>query len=106
MIDAQKRMRVQANQHRRTIDFNVSDYVYLDLSSYNVNCRTRKLTQQNSSSHEILKKINNFYQLRLSDSMIIHFVVFFDKLRKIDNDSLLEQIANESESIEVDEQNE
>src|SRR5690606_12454929 len=106
MIDAQKKMRVQANRHRRAIDFNVSDYVYLDLSSYNVNCRTRKLTQQNSSSHEILKKIDNFYRLRLSDSMIIHSVVSLDKLRKIDNDPLPEQTANESESIEVDEQNE
>src|SRR5690606_12383730 len=106
MADAQERMRVQANRHRRAIDFNVGDYVYLDLSSYNVDCRTRKLAQQNSGPHEILEKVGNSYRLRLPDSMTIHPVVSPDKLRKADNDPLPGQTADEPEPIEVDGQNE
>lgn len=84
---AQERMQVQANKHRREMEFQVGDYVYLKLQPYrqtSVAFRSSlKLSPCFYGPFEILEKINSVaFRLRLPENAKIHSMFHVSLLRK------------------------
>ncbi|KAJ8754420.1 hypothetical protein K2173_002871 [Erythroxylum novogranatense] len=84
---AQERMKVQADKHRREVEFQVGDYVYLKLQPYRqtsvVFHGSLKLSPCFYGPFEILEKISFVaYRLRLPENAKIHNVFHVSVLRK------------------------
>jgi hypothetical protein len=85
---AQERMKKSVNQHRRSIDWQVDDQVYLSTKNLKNYRPSRKLASQWIGPYKVLEKIGNAYRLELPKGSKIHDVFSPDVLIKAPNTPL------------------
>jgi hypothetical protein len=82
MEAAQRRQKRQADKHRRAVDFDVDDYVFVTTSDWKLDRPSRKLADQLAGPYRIMKREGNAFRLDLPDSIKVHPVFAPEKLRK------------------------
>jgi len=82
MAKAQERQRLQANKHRRPVDFAVKDKVWVSTKNWTSERPSRKLSYQYEGPYEILEQVGHSYRLRLPEGNNQHDVFAPDLLRK------------------------
>jgi hypothetical protein len=82
MARSQQRYALQANKHRRPVDFGVGDKVWVTTKHWKNERPSRKLANQMEGPYEILEKVGHSFKLKLPESMKIHPVFHAEKLRK------------------------
>ncbi|HEV7235588.1 MAG TPA: DDE-type integrase/transposase/recombinase, partial [Ktedonobacteraceae bacterium] len=102
MTRAQARQREQADRHRREVDFNVGDYVWLSLKAYRTARPSRKLDDQMAGPYRVLEKVGHAYRLELPPTMRIHPVFSPDKLRRAANDPVPGQVIDPPDPIIIE----
>jgi hypothetical protein len=106
MKKAQEQQKRQADKHRREIDFEVGDNVWLLLKDYHTGRPNKKLDNQMAGKFRIIERVGNSYRLELPPSMKIHPVFSPDKLRKAADNPLPGQLEDPGEPVEIDGQQE
>src|SRR6266536_433075 len=101
MARSQARMIKSANAHRREVDFDVEDYVWLNPKYWNTARPSLKLDNNNSGPFKIVVKVGNSFWLKLLASMKINPVMSPDKLRKSAGDPLPGQINKPVDLVEI-----
>lgn len=101
MARSQARMTRSANAHRREIDFDVGDYVWLNIKYWRTARPSLKLDNSNSGPFKIIAKEGNSFKLQLPASMQIHPVMSPDKLKKSANDPLPGQVNKPEDPVEI-----
>ena len=86
LLRAQSKMKVVADAHRRDVQFEEGDMVYLKIQPYRQrsleNCRNEKLAPKYYGPYEVLKKIGAVaYKLKLPSYATIHPVFHVSQLR-------------------------
>ena len=104
MAQTQERQRIYADQHRRPVDFDVGDKVWLSLKDYPTARPNKKLDSSMAGPFPIIEKVGHAYRLELPSSMSIHPVISADKLRRAAQDPLPGQHVEPPEPIIVDDQ--
>jgi hypothetical protein len=87
LLKAQDSMRAQANKHRREVEYNEGDMVYLKIQPYKLRKLAKRLNQKLSPRYygpfEILQKIGNVaYKLKLPADTKVHPVFHASLLKK------------------------
>ena len=82
MAQAQEKQQVQANKHRRPVDFKVHDKVWVSTKNWTSERPSRKLGYQNEGPYEIIEQVGHSYRLKLPDGNNQHNVFALDLLRK------------------------
>jgi hypothetical protein len=82
IAEAQQRQQVQANKHRRPVDFGVGDKVWVSTKNWTSERPSRKLGYQNEGPYEIIEQVGHSYRLKLPDSNKLHDVFALELLRK------------------------
>ena len=90
-----------ANAHRREVDFDVEDYVWLNTKYWNTARPSLKLDNNNSGPFRITAKVGNSFRLKLPASMKINPVMSPDKLRKSAGDPLPGQVNKPKDPVEI-----
>ena len=76
-------MAIQANKHRREVDFVVSDKVYITTRNWSTDRPSRKIDFKIAGPFPIIKQVRYSFRLELLASMSrLHNVFSSDKLRK------------------------
>ena len=81
MAKAQEKQQVQANKHRRPVDFQVGDKVWVSTKNWTSERPSRKLGYQNEGPYKITEQVGHSYRLKLPNSNQ-HDVFAPDLLRK------------------------
>jgi transposase InsO family protein len=98
---AQKRMSAKTNSHRRRIDFEIGDEVWLDMRHFPTNRPSRKLDFPTNGKFKIVEKVGNSFRVALPATMKVWDVFPPEKLRKASSDPLPGQIQEESHPINI-----
>lgn len=101
MARSQARMIKSANSHRREVDFDVGDCVWLNTKHWNTARPSLKLDNNNSGPFKIIARKGNSFKLQLPASMKIHPVMSPYKLRKDPNDPLPGQVSEPADPVEI-----
>ncbi|CAG8979251.1 hypothetical protein HYALB_00012892 [Hymenoscyphus albidus] len=99
----QKKQAVQANKHRRAVDWDVGDKVWVSTKHWRSDRPSRKLGSQQEGPYEVLEKVGKSYRLALPGSNHVHPVIHADKLRKDPNNPLPGQHNNQPVVVEYHE---
>ena len=70
----QKRMTIQINKHRRTIEYIENDYVFFDKRNIKIVKSSNKFDDKKFDFYKILQRLNNVYRFKLFQIMRIHDV--------------------------------
>ena len=89
------------NTHRRKVNFNVRDHVWLNIKYQNTTRPSIKLDNKNLGPFKIVTKEGHSFRLRLPTSMKINLVMSPDKLRKLAKDLLPSQINKPKDLVEI-----
>jgi len=101
ILQAQDKMRASHNRSRRPDNFQVGQYVWLDMRQFPTARPSRKLDLPTNGPFKILEKVYNSYKLELPDSMKAHNVFSADKLRLAASDPLEGQTQQELPPINI-----
>jgi hypothetical protein len=102
MESAQKRMQAVVNKHRRPIDWDVGDMVYLDTRNLAEHRPSRKLASKWEGPFRVLDKIGHSYKLELPKGSRIHDVFAPNLLCKSPQDPLPGQEAPKPPGTPID----
>lgn len=88
LLKAQERMRVQANRHRRQVELEVGDMVYLKMQPYKMKSLAKRINQKLSpryyGPYEVEEKIGAVvYRLKLPEDSKVHPVFHVSLLKKV-----------------------
>ena len=101
MEKAQDRMRSAVNRHRRPIDWDIGDMVFLDTKNLAIDRPSRKLAARWEGPFKVLKKVGHSYQLQLPTGSRIHDVFAPDLLCKDPQDPLPGQEAPKPPGVPI-----
>lgn len=101
MARSQARMIKSANSHRREVDFDVGDRVWLNTKYWNTTRPSLKLDNKNAGPFKIITRKGNSFKLQLPASMKINPVMSPDKLRRDPNDPLPGQVSEPAGPVEI-----
>ena len=88
LLQAQQRQAHFANQHRKEVELEVGDKVFLSTRDLALRFRAPKLDPKFIGPYEVVKRVGRVsYELALPDTMRIHNVFHISKLRKHRNGS-------------------
>ena len=93
MEKAQNRMRSAVNRHRRPVDWDIGDMVFLDTKNLAIDRPSRKLAAKWEGPFKVLEKVGHSYRLQLPVGSRIHDVFAPDLLCKDPQDPLPGQEA-------------
>jgi hypothetical protein len=103
---AQEHQKRQADRHRREIDFDVGDYVWVTTKEWKTGRPNKKLDSQMEGPYKILERVGNAYRLDLPASIKVHPVIAANRLRKAASDPVPGQHPDPPPPIEVNGENE
>jgi transposase InsO family protein len=103
---AQERYSQQANKHRRTVDFDVGDKVWVSTKGWRTERPSKKLDYQQAGPYEIVKKEGHSFRLALPANIKVHPVFHASKLRKDPDDPLPGQRQEEPLPVIVEDEHE
>ena len=106
MKQEQDKKRRDIDPHRREINFQVGDKVFVRTDNWTTERPSHKLDNQMAGSYAILEKIGNSYKLDLPKSMNIHPVFSPDRLRLDPQDPLPGQVNEPAPPIRINDQDE
>lgn len=98
---AQDAQMVQANKHRRPVDFTVGDKVYVTRKHWTTTRPSVKLDDQNAGPFEIIKRVGNSFKLDLPHTVRLVNQFSPDRLRKAANNPLPGQPQESRPQIEI-----
>jgi len=99
---AQERYRVQANKHRREVDFDVGDWVHVTMKPWKSDRPSKKLSNPLSKPYRIIAKHGHAFELDLPKSIRARSILNPERLRKAAMDPLPGQEYDDPEPEEVD----
>lgn len=82
---AQDKKARDVDSHRRAVNFDVGDYVYVTTKNFLTDRPSKKLDLQMAGPYQILEKVGHSYKVDLPASMKVHKIFSPDKLRKASN---------------------
>jgi len=106
MDKAQQHQKTQADRHRREIDFQVGDKVWVTTKEWKTGRPSKKLDDQMAGPYKILEQVGHAFRLDLPASIKVHPVISTSRLRKDPNDPVPGQIPDPPPPIEVNSDNE
>jgi transposase InsO family protein len=95
MTQAQAAYARQANKHRRPVDFQAGDKVWVSTKGWRTERPSKKLDYQQAGPYKIIKKEGHSFRLDLPGNIKVHPVFHASKLRKDPDDPLPGQIQDE-----------
>jgi predicted DNA-binding protein (MmcQ/YjbR family) len=101
---AQDRQKIQADKHRREVNFDVGDEVFLTLRGLKQERPSLKLSNKSAGPYRIIRKVGHSFKLQLPDDMMIHPVFAPEKLRlayKRDSEPLQGQIQDKEPPVKI-----
>jgi hypothetical protein len=88
---AQQKKERDINKHRRPVDFEPGDNVWVKTANWSTNRPSKKLSEQMAGPYKVLAKEGHSYRVELPASMKIHLMFPAGSLRRDPNDSLPSQ---------------